>query len=127
MLLSRVDFPTGGRAGIAHGGWVNNPQPAVGVVYVVEAELPPKPVLLHDFRLAFQGEIESMGSKPLAPPGGMPGPGEEIPFSSENGMRQLIQSAICEKLPTESLDALAYLVRRAHGVGYLAGKNPQRK
>ena len=114
VLMSEADYPvrpTGGRS-----------LPSMGVVYVVEAQLPPRPVSILDFRLRHLGEMTTGGPLPLPPPAGLPGPGEQMPIHSENGMRRLIQSAIHESLSKESLDALAYLVRRAHGVGCLAGR-----
>lgn len=99
------------------------PRPAVGVIYVVRArlpELPAPPPQLLAFRLDFLDEYGSSGSKPYPPPAGLPGPGETLPLESNAGMRRLIQSAIHEKLSNESLDTLAYLVRRAHGLGTLA-------
>ena len=117
MLLRPENYPVGreDRPG------VTAPRPASGIVYAVQAVLPPKPVQLCDFRLDFYGEIETWGPKAAPPPACLPGPGEELPlFAGEHVMHALIQSAVREKLSKESLTALAYLVRRAHGLGRLA-------
>lgn len=119
MLMVEAQYPV---AKMNQRG-VSVSRPAAGVTYRAEATLPPKPVSLRDFGLDFRGEVGGFAPKPLPPPGGVPGPGEELPFMSEKGMRRLIQSAVREKLSNESLDALAYLVRRAHGLGSLAGKS----
>lgn len=96
-------------------------RPAAGVTYVVRAQLPTaSPPQLLSFHLDFLDEYGSPGPKPVPPPGCLPGPGEVLPLESSFALRQLIQSAICEKLSKESLDSLAYLVRRAHGLGILA-------
>lgn len=96
------------------------PRPAAGVVYGVRAYIPEPPPQFVSFCLDLVEEIPFGGPSPLPPPGGVPGPGEVLPLDSRAGMRRLIQSTIRETLSKESLDTLAYLVRRAHGLGLLA-------
>lgn len=95
------------------------PLPALGTVYAVQADLSQLPPTLTAFQTKFLREVPVSGPQPLAPPAGLPGPGEGMPIFSESALRRLIQSTICERLSKESLDALAYLVRRAHGLGSL--------
>ena len=117
LLLGRKKYPIKWFTGM------RMPHPATGITYRIEVTLPSSPpTTITDLDPAFKGEVESVTPKPRAPPGGIPGIGEELPIFSENGMRTLIQSAICERLSNESLDTLAYLVRRAYGLGFLAGK-----
>lgn len=117
LLLGRKEYPEKWFTGM------RMPHPATGITYRIEVMLPSSPpTTMADLQPVFKGEVESVTPKPRAPPGGIPGLGEELPIFSENGMRTLIQSAIRERLSNESLDTLAYLVRRAHGLGFLAGR-----
>lgn len=122
LLLGRKKYPAKWFTGMCM------PHPATGITYRIEVMLPSSPpTTMAALHPAFKGEVESVTPKPRAPPGGIPGLGEELPIFSENGMRVLIQSAIRERLSNESLDTLAYLVRRAHGLGFLAGKKSRAK
>jgi hypothetical protein len=114
ILMQRHEFPASGLKGVI-GSQISHP--AVGVSYVIRARLPEPPPTFAAFHPVFCREINDWHPKPLPPPGGVPGPGEELPLESTSALCRLIQSVTCEKLSRESLEALAYLVRRAHGLG----------
>lgn len=94
-------------------------RPAVNVRYECKVDLNgPQPRVISWKDAPKESKLPS----PLPAPCGLPGPPEILPILNETALSKVVGSALSAKGKAKQMDAIRYLVRRAHGQGYAEGR-----
>lgn len=119
-LIIRRDgdpWPTSGAStGASAGSGTGSSQPAVGVEYRIEIDTS------DDISRVLGYQDASARGGPLAAPCGLPGPPDLLPIGHDDALTRLMEKSLSPLSPKQKA-AIRYLVRRAHGQGFMQGIN----